>query len=391
MMSKVSITGSLFLLASIGIAIAAGASFDAMHNPEPIYPGPGVSQSRPLSSYFGALTGTPGDTPVFILEGKEPGGTFVLLGGTHPQEVAGHVAATLVVENVQVKKGRLVVIPQANRSGFTYTEPLEGFPHTYDIDTPNGKRWFRFGMRLTNPVHQWPDPDVQTHNPSGEYMVGWEARNLNRNYPGRPDGRFTERVGHAITEVVKRENSMLVLDMHEAYPEYPIIDMIVAHQRAFEIGTIAALMLKSRGIPMDVLASPENLHGLSHREFGDHTPSFALLSETASPAMGRFRGRTDQNLITQGQDKNYEIAHALGRLFVPFGKEGHSLQHRVARNMATIEEIVAAYNEGNKGNELVLEDLPSYDDVMKKGIGAFLRSSPEAELSPGGKMSAAER
>ena len=39
----------------------------------------------------------------------------MLLGGTHPQEVAGHVAATLVVENVRVKKGRLIVIPQANR------------------------------------------------------------------------------------------------------------------------------------------------------------------------------------------------------------------------------------------------------------------------------------
>jgi hypothetical protein len=376
-MANARMTGLGFLIAGIGIAAAAAASFDAMHEPEPIYPGPGVTQTRPLSTYFGKLAGTPGETPVFILEGEEPGGTFVLLGGTHPQEVAGHVAATLVVENVRVKKGRLIVIPQANRSGFTYTEPLEGFPHTYEIDSPNGKRWFRFGMRLTNPIHQWPDPDVQTHSPSGEYMVGWEARNLNRNYPGRPDGRFTERVGFAVTGLVKKENATLVLDMHEAYPEYPIINMLVAHQRAFEIGTIASLMLKSRGIPMDVLASPENLHGLSHREFGDHTSSFALLSETASAAMGRFRGRTNETLITHGTDRNYEIAHALGRLFVPFGQDGHPLKHRVARNMATIEEIVAAYNDGNKGTEIILDDLPSYDDVQNKGIGAFLRSAAE--------------
>jgi predicted deacylase len=365
--------GFTFLIASIGIAAAAAASFNAMHEPEPIYTGPGVTESRPLSTYFAKLAGTPGETPVFVLEGKEPGGTFVLLGGTHPQEVAGHIAATLVVENVRVKKGRIIVIPQANRSGFTYTEPLEGFPHTYEIETPDGKRWFRFGMRLTNPVHQWPDPDVQTHSPSGEYMVGWEARNLNRNYPGRPDGRFTEGVGYAVTELLKTENATLVLDMHEAYPEYPIINMIVAHQRAFEIGTIASLMLKNRGIPMDVLASPENLHGLSHREFGDHTPSFALLSETASAAMGRFRGRTNENLITQGNDRNYEIAHALGRLFVPFTQEGHPLKHRVARNMATIEEIISAYNESNKGREIILDNLPSFDDVQSKGIGAFLR------------------
>jgi hypothetical protein len=57
-------------------------------------------------------------------------------------------------------------------------------------------------------------------------------------------------------------------------------------------------------------------------------------------------------------------------------------EHRVARNMATIKEIVAAYNEGNKGSEIVLEGLPGYD--MKKGISAFLRSGPAAQVLPGG-------
>jgi hypothetical protein len=362
-----------FLIAGVLIAAFAGRIFAAMHEPEPIYPGPGVTKTDRLGSYFPDIAGGPGDTPVFVLDGREPGGTLVLLGGTHPQEVAGMVAATVVVENVRVKKGRVIVVPQANRSGFTYTDPLEGFPHTFDVDTPQGKRWFRFGMRLSNPIHQWPDPDVQVHSPSGEYMVGWEARNLNRNYPGRADGRYTERVGHAVTQLVKKEDASLVLDMHEAYPEYPIINMIVAHQRAFEIGTMAALMLQGRKIQMDIMASPENLHGLSHREFGDHTPAFSLLSETASAAMGRFRGRTDASLVTEGTDHNYEVAHGLGRLFVPFTATGHPLKSRVARNAATIEEIVAAYNEANPGKEIVLEDLPSYDAVMEKGIGAFLK------------------
>jgi hypothetical protein len=368
--------GLAFLMVGAAIAASAGRIFAAMHEPEPIYPGPGVIKHAMLRDYFPALAGGAGDGPVFVLEGEQPGGTLILLGGTHPQEVAGHVAAILVIENVRVKKGRLFVVPQANRSGFTYTDPLEAFPHRFEIKTPHGVRWFRFGMRLTNPVHQWPDPDVQVHHPSGEYMVGWEARNLNRNYPGRADGRFTERVGHAVTQLIEKENASLVLDMHEACPEYPIINMIVAHQRAFEIGTIAALMLQARGIPMDVMASPDNLHGLSHREFGDHTSAFALLSETASAAMGRFRGRTDASLVVDGIDRNYEAAHRLGRLFVPFTAGGHPLKSRVARNMATIEEIVAAYNESNPGKEILLVDLPSYDAVMEKGIGAFLRPPP---------------
>jgi hypothetical protein len=99
--------------------------------------------------------------------------------------------------------------------------------------------------------------------------------------------------------------------------------------------------------------------------------------------MGRFRGKTNEHLITQGSDRNYEIAHALGRLFVPFNQNGHPLKDRVARNMATIEEIIAAYNEGNKGNEIILDDLPSYDDVQKKGIGAFLQSGIAAKQAPG--------
>lgn len=365
-----------FLVAGIVIAGAAGRIFAAMHVPEPIHPGPGVGAVRQLGEYFPGIAGSAGDTPVFVLDGREPGGTLVLIGSTHPQEVAGLVAAVVVIENVRVGKGRLVVVPQANRSGFTHSDPLEGFPHRFEIETPHGPRWFRFGMRLANPVHQWPDPDVQVHHPSGESMVGWEARNLNRNYPGRPDGRFTERVGYALTQLIAKEKASLVLDMHEAYPEYPIINMIVAHQRAFEIGTLAALTLQSRGIPMDVMASPENLHGLSHREFGDHTSAFALLSETASAAMGRFRGRTDAALVTEGTDPNYQAAHRLGRLFVPFTASGHPLRHRVARNMATIEEIVAAHNEANPDHTIVLEDLPSYDAVMERGIGAFLRAAP---------------
>jgi hypothetical protein len=371
-----SLVGLAFLVTGVAIAVSAGMVFQAMHEPEPIHVGPGVTHSKWLGEYFPVLAGGPGDTPVFVLQGQEPGGTLVLLGGTHPQEVAGLVAATLVIENVRVTRGRVIVVPQTNRSGFTHTDPLEGFPHRFDIETPHGPRWFRFGMRLTNPIHQWPDPDLQVHTPSGEFMVGWEARNLNRNYPGRPDGRYTERVGYAVTQLIQKENAQLVLDMHEAYPEYPIINMIVAHQKAFEIGTLAALMMQSRGIKMDIMASPENLHGLSHREFGDHTPAFALLSETASAAMGRFRGRTDPSLVINGTDHNYEAADKLGRLFVPFTAEGHSLNSRVARNMATIEEIVAAYNETNPAQPIVIEALPGYEAVMQQGVGAFLRPSP---------------
>jgi hypothetical protein len=290
------------------------------------------------------------------------------------------MTAVLAIENAVVEKGRLIVVPQANRSGFTYTEPLEGFPHTFSIKTADGARWFRLGMRLSNPVHQWPDPDLYVHPQSGEGLVGWEARNLNRNFPGDSGGRFTARVADALTTLAKAEKVDLVLDLHEAYPEYPIINMIVAHERAFEVASLTKLMLEAQGIRIDLMASPKRLRGLSHREFGDHTSALALLAETANPAMGRFRGRTDEALVTDGRDPNYVRAARLGRLFVPFTEEGHPLNRRVARHLATITEMIGVYNEGAPARPLTITNLPTYERVASDGIGAFLRP---ASATPG--------
>ncbi|WP_197435219.1 succinylglutamate desuccinylase/aspartoacylase domain-containing protein [Nitratireductor arenosus] len=366
----------LLIAAAAATAIASGAMFLSMHEAEPIVAGPGVTSQKMLSDYVPAMAGTPADTPVFILEGAEPGGTALVLGGTHPQEISGLMGAVLMVENATPQRGRIIVLPQANRSGFTHTDPLEGFPHTYKIETAGGTRWFRVGMRLTNPVHQWPDPDLHLHPQSGERMVGWESRNLNRNFPGDPDGRYTTRLNAAIVALARAEGVDIVLDMHEAYPEYPIINMLVAHERAFEIATLTMIGLQTRGIAMDLMASPPALRGLSHREFGDHTEAFAILSETANPAMGRFRGRTDEALVVEGKDVNYVRAAALDRLFVPFDENGHPLRERTARQLATIEEMLIAYNEANPDKQVEVSGIPAYQAVIDEGIGRFLLPVP---------------
>ena len=370
------VRGWLILALGIAVTLVSGFIFHAMHEREPVYPGKGVTRKAMLSDFAPALKDTPADTPVYFLEGAQPGPTLLLFGGTHPQEISGMVSAVVVVENVQMKRGRMIVIPHSNQSGFTYTEPLEAFPHEFEVPTASGSRWFRLGMRLSNPIHQWPDPDLYTHFPSREPLIGSEARNLNRAYPGRPDGRYTERVANAILGLARQERVDVVLDMHEAYPEYPIINMIVAHERAFETATMATVALQARGIQMNIMASPKNLHGLTHREFGDHTEAQAMLSETANPGMGRFRGRTDKALITEGRDPNYVAAAKLKRLFVPFDESGHPLSSRVARQLATIEEMLGAYNDANTSRPFELVGLPAYDDVRTKGIGAFLRSGP---------------
>jgi predicted deacylase len=364
----------LFSVGALAVAMSAGRIFHAMHEAEPIVAGPGVTAENMLSVTEPSLAKSPGDTPVFELAGGEKGGTLMILGGTHPQEIAGMLAAVLMVENARVKQGRIIVVPQANRSGFTHTDPMEAYLHSFQIATPAGPRWFRIGMRLTNPAHQWPDPDVFIHVPSGERMVGHEARNLNRNHPGRPDGALTSRVSHALTALAK--DASMVLDLHEAQPEYPVINMMVAHENAFETAATAVGTLQARRIPIGLSASPKNLHGLSHREFGDHTGAQAMLTESANPAMGRFRGRTSMDLVVEGRDSNYVRAARLKRLFVPFDEKGWPLKQRVARHLAAIEEVLGAWNELNPQTPIVVEDIPPYADVIARGLGAYLRPPP---------------
>jgi hypothetical protein len=359
---------------AVAIAIAAGSIFHGMREPEPIVAGPGVTAIRMLSEFEPSLAGGTGDTPVFELAAGRKGGTITILGGTHPQEIAGMMAAVLLVENVKVSQGKLVVVPQANRSGFNHTDPMEAYLHSYEIETPGGTRWFRVGMRLTDPTDQWPDPDIFIHQPSGEGMVGHETRNLNRNHPGQSSNWHTSRVSRGLTELARQ--SSLVFDLHEAQPEYPVINMMVVHERAFETAAIAQSELEGRRIQMGISASPKNLHGLSHREFGDHTKAQALLAETANPAMGRFRGRTSLDLVVDGRDANYVRAARLGRTFVRFDESGWPLKVRVARHLVAIEEVINAYNEVHPDNKIEVENFPPYREVIEKGLGAFLRPPP---------------
>ena len=64
-----------------------------MRRRDHIAPGPGISRQSSLSAFSPDLGGTAGDTPVFILDGAESGGTMLVLGGTHGDEPAGYLAA----------------------------------------------------------------------------------------------------------------------------------------------------------------------------------------------------------------------------------------------------------------------------------------------------------
>ncbi len=364
-------------LLALAAAAAASVRFLDHRRPEAIVRGPGVTEVRMLSEWLPDLAGSPGDTEVYVLRGASPGSSMLVLGGTHPNEPSSFLSAVLLVENSSTAAGTLYVIPRANASGFTHNDPQEGAPENYSIVLHDGsKRTFRYGSRATNPVHQWPDPDVYVHAASGQTLSGNETRNLNRGYPGRADGTLTERVCLGIANLIRAEKIDISIDLHEASPEYPVINAIVAHERAMPLASQVVLGLEFLDVKIGLEPSPKNLRGLTHRELGDATDTLAVLMETANPSQGRLRGRTNEALVLTGKDPYYVKAQALGRLYVPFDENGHPIEERVARHLAGISEFAFALSSENPDGPLEFSGVPDYGELLEKGLGAFLKPLP---------------
>lgn len=365
--------GALLLAMALAVAGLSGKEFVAQRKTLPVKRGPGVTEIRRLSDYLPGLKGSRGDSEVYLLSGSRKGGTVLVLGGTHPNEPAGHLAAITLVENATMEAGRMFVVPRANASGYTATDPQEASPPVFSLETPTGKRWFQYGGRGTSVLDQWPDPDIYLHYPSDQTLSGSQTRNMNRAYPGRADGNFTEKMAFAVTCLVRNENVDLVMDLHEASPEYPVINTIVAHERAMPLAVNVAMNMELRGIRIGIEPSPRNLHGLTHRELGDHTPALAVLMETANPAEGRIRGRTSAALIVDGKDKMYMKAMRAGRLFVGFDENGHPIdRERVVRHLIGVEEFLKAFTEAYPEKSLVTANYPSPEAIASGGLGQFL-------------------
>ncbi|MDR7520261.1 MAG: succinylglutamate desuccinylase/aspartoacylase family protein [Armatimonadota bacterium] len=361
------------LAAALLLAGAAGQEFLAMRTPEEIIPGPGVTGRSTLAAYNPRLRGRSGASDVFVLDSGRRGGTVLVLGGTHPNEPAGFMAAVLLVERAVVRRGRLIVVPRANGSGFTHTDPQEGSPQGFEIATPGGVRRFRYGSRGTNPTEQWPDPDVYVHVSSGQRLSGSEVRNLNRAFPGRADGTYTEQMALAITTLIRREQADLVIDLHEASPEYPVINAIVAHERAMPLAAMVLLEMQAAGIQISLEGSPTNLRGLSHRELGDHTGALAVLMETPNPAQGRIRARTGPELILTGRDPAYERAAGAKRLFVPFTADGWPLEVRVGRHLTGVVFFARGLDLVKPGRGVLIEGIPDLAALRASGLGPYLQ------------------
>ncbi|MFV0497137.1 MAG: succinylglutamate desuccinylase [Candidatus Fimivivens sp.] len=374
-MKKKYMTGTLCLVLALVIAAYTGANFLEVRKLSEIKPNSNLGEVKMLSEYFDGIKGTVGDTEIYVFEGEKPGGKMLLLGGTHPNEPSSYLAAITFIERVKPEAGTVYVIPYTNRSAFTHNDAQEASPQYLHIPTANGVRQFRYGSRATNPIDQWPDPDVYVHASSGQKLSGSETRNINRAYPGKPNGTHTEKVAYAIAEFIRNENIGITFDLHEASPEYPVINATVSHEKGMNVASLGVMALQMQGIAMALEPSPVNLHGLTHRELGDYTDTIPLLMETANASQGRLRGATNEYQALTGKDKAYVKSEALGMLYVPYDEKGHSIEERVGRHLQGIYEYTKAYSELNPDNIITYSNVPGYAELFVNADEALLGGS----------------
>jgi len=371
-----------FSLVGLLLLIVSGLSFyESRHLKEPVAVSDGLTTVVRLSTYFSALEGTANDCNLYVFEGKEPGATICILGGTHPEDPAGRLAAWLFAENAVMSKGKLIVVLSANRSGTTVTRVGGAYPPDFTIATAWGGQTFRLGDRWSNPLDQWPDPEVYIHYPSGQELAYVDIRNLNRCWPGRPNGTLTERTTFAFMEMIRKEKVDIVIDLHEAELQYPVISTIVAHEKGQELAVMASMMLTDmEGFKMGMEFSPKSLHGLSHREIGDYSDAISLLFEAPEPFLDATRGRTTREQLLTGKDDFVVKAGKHGLLFEKIDEKGWPIDVRVGRHTSAVLQVMAGWTEEHPDKPLVCENVPRYAEVIAKGTGAFLHAPARVRL-----------
>lgn len=118
------------------------------------------------------MEGTPVETEMCIIKGKDPGKTILVITGIHGDEAAGIMAGEKLKEIRSLESGTLLIISPANAPGAR--------EHVRNVE---------------------------------------QYRDLNRSFPGDKNRDLTDQLAAAIFQTVKDYAPDIVLDLHEASRE----------------------------------------------------------------------------------------------------------------------------------------------------------------------------
>ena len=393
------------LVAALVIGLIAGIEFwQLRHYKEKIVASEDLTEIKWFSDYVPSLKNTWMDTPVFIFDSGEEGGTVFLCGCPHPYEPASTMAAYLMIENIHVEKGKVIIVPRANYSGSTDGMLGDAYPMFFHVSSDWGISQYRIGDRYTNPLDQWPDPFTYINYPSGQNLAYQDIRNLNRTYPGRENGTLTERAAYAVMEIIREENVDIAIDMHEAEILYPVTSTYVSPSKvldrekfletgemeyyepemnSIDIAIMAGLSLSDEQFLMKCASSPNTLHGLSHREWADWSDSLTFLMETPEIFIDKITGPRTEALMTEGKDEFLQKVTDKGLTYFPYEMDfGTPMWYRAGRHLTGALEIVNWAGIFYPEMEVIVSwptylEMQELEDQGVDSIGYFLKD-PEA-------------
>ena len=119
------------------------------------------------------MAGTPQETPLYIFGSGQPGPVLAVLGGVHGNEPGGWLAADELLDTLRPATGAFLIIPRANRLA------TQQFVRTTD-----------------------------------------DLGDLNRLYPGDPNGLPMARMAHEIVQTLREFHVSVTIDMHESWAFY---------------------------------------------------------------------------------------------------------------------------------------------------------------------------
>jgi len=190
---------------------------------------------------------------------------------------------------------------------------------------------------------------------------------------------MTEKTCYAMTQLIRQEKIDLVIDLHEAELQYPVISTIVVHPKGQDLAALASMTISAEeGFDIGVEYSPEALRGLSHREIGDWTDAIPLLMETPEPFLDATRGKTDRDLLLTGRDEFVMKAGQHGLLFERLDERGWPIDVRVGRHLSSIAVILKTWSELRPDRLIEAEEIPRYSEIVDKTTGFYLKNPAEA-------------
>ncbi|NNM06914.1 MAG: succinylglutamate desuccinylase, partial [Gemmatimonadetes bacterium] len=170
----------------------------------------------------------------------------------------------------------------------------------------------------------------------------------------------------------------LFIDLHEAELQYPVISTIVAHDSGEELAAFTSMMLSDTEFNIGMEYSPATLHGLSHREVGDHSDAVSLLFEAPEPFLDATRGKTTREQLLTGKDEFVMKAGEAGLLFEEIDETGWPMDKRVGRHTSTVRMTLDLWSELNPDRPMRARGIPRYDEILESGLGRWLRDPAAA-------------